>query len=480
VFEFVLLLFITTRFATQTPDNQTVIPLGQIVDKVVCAQDVNQTYALYLPSNYVSTRKWPILYAFDPGARGRIPVERFRDAAERFGWIIVGSNNSRNASIQASLDSWNAITRDTAARFSLDDGRDYAAGFSGGARVAILFATQCNDCLTGVFASGAGFPEGVEPSAKIRFAVFGAAGIEDFNFPEMKLLDEKLERAGITHRTETFEGRHEWPPSSTAVDALAWMELLAMKSALRPRDETLIDTLWNERLKRAQAAENVGRILEAYQIYLEMSATFKTLRDVAEIEKKLEQLRNTREVRDGLRDEQQQIKKQKELEGQIIGLIVATQRTKLPDAASDRNPQANDETLDPYTRLKGILATLRRQAKAEEDSATRRVARRVVSGQYAGLFERGSNSLQTQKRYDEAVHYFTLATDLDPERAGAFYYLAWAYNAKGDRKKSLKALQTAVDKGFSDVAGLENNKAFDSLRDDPQYQKIINALKAKR
>jgi hypothetical protein len=41
-------------------------------------------------------------------------------------------------------------------------------------------------------------------------------------------------------------------------------------------------------------------------------------------------------------------------------------------------------------------------------------------------------------------------------------------------------LQTAVDKGFSDVAGLESNKAFDSLRDDPQYQKIIDALKVRR
>ena len=68
MFAFVLLLFITTRFATQTPDNQTVVP-GQIVEKVVCAQDVNQSYALYLPSNYVSTRKWPVLYSFDPGAR---------------------------------------------------------------------------------------------------------------------------------------------------------------------------------------------------------------------------------------------------------------------------------------------------------------------------------------------------------------------------------------------------------------------------
>jgi hypothetical protein len=96
------------------------------------------------------------------------------------------------------------------------------------------------------------------------------------------------------------------------------------------------------------------------------------------------------------------------------------------------------------------------------------------------LLERGRDLLQTQKRFDAAARVFTLATEVDPERAGAFYYLAWANNLKGDRKKSLKALQTAVDKGFSDIAGLENNKAFDSLRDDPQYQKIVSALKTRR
>jgi len=85
--------------------------------------------------------------------------------------------------------------------------------------------------------------------------------------------------------------------------------------------------------------------------------------------------------------------------------------------------------------------------------------------------------LQTQKRYDDAVRFFTLTTEIDPERPGAFYYLAWAYNSKGERKKSLKALQTAVDKGFSDAAGLDSNKAFDSLRDDPQFQKIVSGLK---
>lgn len=481
MFAFILLLLIATPFGGRAQDNQPVLPLGQVVEKVACAQDPNQTYALYLPSTYLSTRKWPILYALDPGARGKVPVERFKEAAEKFGWIIVGSNNSRNASTQSSIDAWNAITLDTAQRFSIDEGRVYAAGFSGGARMAIMLATQCKDCLAGVIAGGAGFPEGVEPSASMHFALFAIAGTEDFNFAEVRLLEEKLTQTGIAHQVEIFEGRHEWPPSSVAVNAVAWMELKAFKRDGRSLSPVLIEW-WNSRLKQAVELKEAKRFYDAYQIYAELNSAIKGIREEVELENEVSRLRNSSEVRDALRDEQQQIRKQRDLETQLINLIVATQRLTLQDssASSDRNTQANDEGLDAYTRLQAMLTKLRREAQAEQDSTTRRIARRVISGQYIGLFERGSNALQTLKRYDEAVRFFSLATEVDPDRAGAFYYLAWAYNSKGDRKKSLKALQTAVDKGFTDVAGLESNKAFDSLRNDPQYQKIVSGLKEKQ
>src|ERR1700682_4714018 len=80
------------------------IPKGQVVENIVCAGAPDQTYALYLPTTYSPERKWPVLYAFDPGARGKIPVERFKEAAEKFGWIVVGSNNSRNGPVRSSVD----------------------------------------------------------------------------------------------------------------------------------------------------------------------------------------------------------------------------------------------------------------------------------------------------------------------------------------------------------------------------------------
>src|SRR6187551_2176315 len=69
---------------------------GQLLEKVGCEADPAQTYALYVPSTYTAEKLWPVIYCFDPGARGRTPVERLQAAAEKYGYIVAGSNNSRN------------------------------------------------------------------------------------------------------------------------------------------------------------------------------------------------------------------------------------------------------------------------------------------------------------------------------------------------------------------------------------------------
>src|SRR4030095_13564057 len=132
----VLLAHSTAHAITQTDS----IPRGQIIDKIEALNDPSQSYALYLPSNYTLDRKWPVLYAFDPGARGRVPVERFKEAAEKYGWIVLGSNNSRNGPMDVAVNAWNAMQIDSHQRFAIDDERIYATGFSGGARVAVHIA----------------------------------------------------------------------------------------------------------------------------------------------------------------------------------------------------------------------------------------------------------------------------------------------------------------------------------------------------
>ncbi len=442
-------------------------PRGQIVERVEALKDSSQSYALYLPSNYTPNRKWPVLYAFDPGARGRVPVERFKEAAEKYGWIVVGSNNSRNGPWELAVGAWNALQVDTHLRFAIDDARMYATGFSGGARAAIRVAIGCK-CLAGVIAGGAGFPVDLAPSQQMDFVFFATAGVDDFNYPEIKNLEEPLTKAGIAHRVQTFEGRHEWPPVSVATATVEWMELQAMRAGKRQRDDRLINSMWELILSDAKTHEESKRYFEAYQLYRNLTDSFKGLRDVAQIETKVKELGESREVKAAIREEQVQIRKQRELESRLSSLIAGRNGG---DPANQR-----EEGFDSGNLLPAILHDLQRQSKAPDDSTQRRIARRVLDGLFVGLIEQGISLLQTEKKYSESIKHFQLATEVNPDRAGVYFYLAWAYAANGDKKKSLQFLNTAVVKGFSDAAMITTNKAFDLIRSEPEYQQIMARL----
>jgi poly(3-hydroxybutyrate) depolymerase len=461
------------------------LPKGQIIDKVVCLKNAEQSYALYLPSTYDAARKWPMLYAFDPGARGKLPVTQFKDAAEKYGWIVIGSNNSRNGSGQSSVDAWNAINNDVAERLSVDERRTYATGFSGGARMALFFAVRCNQCLAGVIAGSAGFPSSMTPEASMHFSIFAAAGTDDFNFFEVSSLDEPLTKAGIAHRIQAFAGRHEWLPPVVAMEAVEWMEIQAIKSGRRTRDEGFIEAAWENGLGRARAFEAAKNSYEAYQAYRSLVDTFSGLHKVNEAEQKLNDYKNSREVKDAIRDEQQQINKQRDLEKQFWSLVAERDRNSREESReslSQNNSQDSraDQGLDASVRLSGMLNSLRKDSDGADDNGKRRVARRVLGGLFVALFERGTDLLEARKLYLEAIKTFRLVTEVSPDRAGGFYYLAWAYAANGDKKRALENLRTAAGKGFSDAAAVSDNTAFGGLADDPQFQTILQTIRDKR
>jgi dienelactone hydrolase len=454
---------LSSRPATAFAEHQSdPIQRGQIVERVICAKDSTQSYALYLPSSYAPDRQWPIVYALDPGARGSLPVNRFQAGAEKYGWIVAGSNNSRNGSAAQSLDAWKAMWEDTHRRFSVDDRRVYATGFSGGARTAILFAHLCGNCIAGVIASGAGLSSGLAP-AEIHFTLFGTAGEDDFNFPELRNLDNALAKAGVTHLIEGFDGRHEWPPPAVATEAVEWMEIQAIKSGRRPRDDQLLDEVWKKWLAKAQTFAESDKMFEAYRAYASLADSFKGLRDVSEIERRSADLRDSRKVKDALFDERRQITKQGELEAQLNGAI------------SERSNGENRFEAD--NRFREMITTLQQSAKGTRDIGDRRIARRVLEGLYVQRIEQGIDQLQRQNRYVEAALEFEIAAEIAPDRPGALFYLATAYALEGQKKNSLKALKRAVEKGFSDLTTILSTSAFDALREEPMYQEIIRSLR---
>src|SRR5215813_4312897 len=165
--------------APAPPPDSPLAP-GTIVPKVVCREHPEQSYALYLPSSYTPSKRWPIVYVFEPDARGMVPTTIMKDAAERYGYIVATSNNSKNGPWKPEADAAAAMMDDTHARVAIDDRRVYTAGFSGGARLASRLAQVCK-CAHGVFLNGAGFPLDYPPTREAVFPVFMTAGMLDFS-----------------------------------------------------------------------------------------------------------------------------------------------------------------------------------------------------------------------------------------------------------------------------------------------------------
>jgi tetratricopeptide (TPR) repeat protein len=442
---------------------QTELPPGEVIERVTVQSDPTQSYALYLPKQYDPDKKWAVLYAFDPVARGKLPVTIFQEAAEKFGVIVVGSYNSRNGLDGNTL--WKNITAlwtDTHQRFSIEDRRVYAAGFSGGARVASIFAANCG-CVTGVIGSGAGFSTGLKPSSNPPFIYFNAIGFDDYNYFEIRALRKDLEAAKMTHRVEKFDGAHQWLPKAVAQEALSWMQLYAMKKGLLTRDEKFIDETFQTRAAAAEDYLAKKQYLEAWQSFSSMGADFKELKDISEITKKVAELQKSDELKKAAREEETQINMQVKHANFIL-----TTGYKLRDS-EERGALLSD--------LRLYIGYLQKDADAAEDNSQRRIARRSLNQVFAETYEAAQFRYEREKKYDLALLNFELANEIYPKSPRIPFDRARVYALSGQSKKALEYLEKAVGFGFKNWQEAETETAFEKIRRDEKFQKLLAQMK---
>jgi len=217
----------------------SVLPKGELVPKVVCASDARFSYALYLPSGYREDQVWPVLYGFSPGGSGEEPVRLFQRAAERFGWIVVGSNDSRNGPLRPAQEASDAMWKDVRSRFKVDPKRSYSVGFSGGARMAMRLAIKHPKNFAGLVSIGA-FGTGDGMLTGLGHLYFHlSCGLEDFNHWELQKGREELQSRGWKAMADRFEGGHRWATEEAAMSALSYLQLGAIKDGLTPKDPAL-------------------------------------------------------------------------------------------------------------------------------------------------------------------------------------------------------------------------------------------------
>jgi predicted esterase len=437
---------------------------GEVTEKIACREDPGRSYAVYLPSSYTPERKFPVLYCLDARGRALVPIELFREAADANGWILVSSYDSRSDTAEDfNTPALQAMWKDANERLAIDPRRAYLTGFSGGARAAVGIASHASGLVVGVVGCGAGLPDENAPVGKLPFAYFGTVGTRDFNYYEMRRLDEKLAAATVRHRIAYFDGGHEWPPAPVAADALAWMELEAMRSGLRPRDPAAIAAMYAKRLAEAKALDAAGQPAAAATAWAHVAEDFEGLVDVSEASARAEALGRSRAVKSAVRKAERQDDRDRatirRLASELYGALRATE-------------------LPPPRQLAARMGipALRKQAAAGEPD-DRLSALRILANLRAQTSFYMPEGFLAANDLARARFVLLVAAEIDPGSPRVSYRLASVDARSGQNARAIAELQQAVEEGFRDFGRLEADPDFASLRGDAAFGRWLAGVR---
>ncbi|WP_138223374.1 tetratricopeptide repeat protein [Nibricoccus aquaticus] len=440
---FVLCLFVLALLLSRLPG----APIGRILPNVVCAADPAQSYALYVPSAYVAERKWPVIFCFDPSARGLIPVERLKGAAEKYGYILVGSLTSKNGPYAANAQAAGAMMRDVGAHLSLDPQRLYTAGMSGGARVATSIAMS--GVAKGVIACGAGFPkleEGIP--RRVPFVFYGIVGVEDFNLAEFRRLAGELEEREAVHHISVFEGGHVWAPEQELTGAVEWLELQAMRGGKKPVDVVFVRAMLEAR------ADALGKLtgVEQWRGLRALAADFDGVAEVGDFKKRAAALGSSKDVKSALKAEKDFFFREQRLAEEIGELVPLS-----------------------TARKQRFAAKLRQRMDVAGNAGERQMIRRAIAG-YCSMARVTYRDWMDQREYRQAAAAMEMFVALQPDHARGWFDLARAYAAGGDEKGAVEALERSAQAGFDDPARVEKELVFSRLSENERFQAALSRI----
>lgn len=194
---------------------------GKLYTSVPFRGNAAETFALYLPKLYSDSAKLPLLVFFDPHGDGAVPLSLYQSLADKYSCILLASNVSKNG---MNAEQTNAIASNLIAeaksRFSIDERNISLAGFSGGAKVALMGACT-NEAVNSVIYCGAA----TELPANARnFALLGFAGKRDMNYYDVILFDQAQNSSPRSHCLLEYNGKHEWPDEKTFENAFLFLE----------------------------------------------------------------------------------------------------------------------------------------------------------------------------------------------------------------------------------------------------------------
>lgn len=297
----------------------TLIQVENIYTNQAPENDSLVNYSFYLPSGYNGKNALPIVFFIDPKGNGTQPISFYKDLSDKYGYILVGSNTIKNG-LPASYTTvlFEALLKEVRGRFLIDEKRMFTSGFSGGAKLAILFAQQYPEII-GVAACGASLPLLSDHQPTYYYA--GIVGEKDFNYLESNQTFSVFDQKGYDYTSVVFNGGHEWPPMASFEFALTGFEIFCMKTDRISKNDPWLHKLWVKMQDSIAAQEQRGDYFKQHQTLRQASRWFYGLKSIKELRQQEALVQNHPDFISVINKKQRLLKKEVSLRSEFIRAI---------------------------------------------------------------------------------------------------------------------------------------------------------------
>lgn len=427
---------------------------GVVIDSVFCADDSSQRYSIYLPSRYDILKKWPIIYFFDPHGVGNLPIELYKDLAEKYGFIIAGTYNSKNGmEWENSEKAAQAFMNDTRMRLSIDNNRIYTCGFSGGAMVASMVAIS-DGGIAGVVTCGGSMPTDRQP--KQPFSYISFVGDKDFHYVPAKQLDAMLDSTSLSHQFISFNGKHQWPPASCLEQAFQWLDVDAMRMKTLPKNDSIIKSIREKFVNEAAEWQKKGNTVQEYYTYKKLFNYLHGLDDISEYAGKVKQLENSETLKKYFNNEE---------------TLEAQESQKLDEFRTHLSQMEESWWENKISAMNKLI-------KRDTTSPIALQTQRMLSYLSLVMYMEADGQFNA-RNYPAASYFVNLYAMVDPENPEHSYLSACLDMTDRNSAKALQMLQDAVKLGFSDSRRLQQDSNFIALHNTPEYEKLLKEMASK-
>ncbi len=198
-----------------------------------------------------------LVVVIDPHADGKKAALLFEDIAKNFNCSVIGLTDVQNNQ----NDFLNRINNDINAAIKthvLKVKEFYIAGFSGGARMAYVYAATYPTIVNGLLMCGAGLPANANP----QFPVAMIIGTQDPNFGEQYISPYSQDEINDNKKLRlVFDGKHEWPSMTMINTAMSFLFSLNNKEIPQSVQDSLV--IYEKKFSKSDDKYLYFRIVEA-------------------------------------------------------------------------------------------------------------------------------------------------------------------------------------------------------------------------